>query len=385
MRLITVSKLHGQKISGPGSVPAGRILAIAGNTTIGHLCPPSRNCNCDDETMLSSLVQIAPDYSFRQEGTLTVPRVRLLRLSVTDRCNFRCRYCLPAEGVPRLKHDDLLPFEELLHLTAWLVNHAGIERVRLTGGEPLMRRGIENLVAGLVKIPGIREVALTTNGSLLQNQARALKRAGLKRVNISLDSLDAAGFAEVTRGGNLDSTLAGIAAACEAELKPIKLNTVLRRSTWKHEVPSLLDYAAQSGFEIRFIELMRTGTERHWCEGEFVSVDEVIGTLMPHIVPLECMPAGSSRRTMLNWRGAPVVVGWITPRSHPFCSSCDRLRMDARGHIRRCLMDPAQLDLASVLCTEPPLAATQIFKNYMARKVAPRAMDSSMAMSQIGG
>jgi cyclic pyranopterin phosphate synthase len=336
--------------------------------------------------MLTTLVQIHsrvhvlhPDRAFDQ------PRFRLLRLSVTDRCNFRCRYCLPEEGVPKVAHHELLTLEELVILTEWLTVHAGIERVRLTGGEPLLRSGIETLVADLSKIEGIGEVSLTSNGSLLPRKAWALKAAGLSRVNVSLDSLDKQRFAEVTRGASLDATLAGIAAAWEAGLTPIKLNSVLRRSTWKKEVPALLDYAAQTGLEIRFIELMRTGTERAWCAAEFISVDEVIHGLGAEFRPIQSETRASARRTIMHWRGAPVTVGWITPRSHPFCAQCDRLRMDARGRLRRCLMDPEQLDLARLLHSTDPAVALREFDIYAAGKVPPRAMDSTFAMSQIGG
>ncbi len=143
-------------------------------------------------------------------------RLRLLRLSITDRCNFRCRYCMPAEGTPNVAHHDLLPLESLVELVRWLVVHSGIDRVRLTGGEPLLRTGVAHLIAGLSAIAGVREISLTTNGSLLPRMAWSLKAAGLNRVNVSLDSLNEQRFAEVTRGGSLKNTLAGIAAALEA-------------------------------------------------------------------------------------------------------------------------------------------------------------------------
>jgi GTP 3',8-cyclase len=314
-----------------------------------------------------------------------MPRLGLLRLSVTDLCNYRCRYCMPAEGVPRAAHSDLLSLEELAGLVAWLSNHAGINRVRLTGGEPLVRPGIEYLIAEVSALPGVKEVSLTTNGSLLSPKVESLKAAGLKRVNISLDSLDEERFREVTRGGNLSRTMDGIKAAQDAGLTPIKLNTVLQRSTWKQEVPRLLDYAASTGFEIRFIELMRTGTELAWCESEFISVDEVCKGLGAEVLPAEEQTQAPARRTLVNWRGTLVAVGWITPRSHPFCSSCERLRMDARGRIRRCLMDPATLDLSRTLKIPDGLAVQREFLSYLAGKVSPRSMDNEFAMSQIGG
>ena len=338
--------------------------------------------------MTQSLVQMSADRRVsdtEEAGCAAALRLGLLRLSITDRCNFRCRYCMPAEGVAKLAHDALLPLERLVALVDWLTQHSGIRRVRLTGGEPLVRRGVETLVAGLSALPRIDEVTLTTNGSMLPQMASRLKAAGLGRVNISLDSLDGERFAEVTRGASLEQTLKGIAAAEEAGLTPIKLNTVLRRSTWRREVPALLDYAAASGYEIRFIELMRTGTERAWCESEFVSVDEVSAELDGHLVPLGEQGRASARRTLLDWHGAPVVVGWITPRSHPFCASCERLRMDARGSLRRCLMDTRQLDLAGLLSGADGEAAGSVFEGYIAHKVAPRAMDNALAMSQIGG
>lgn len=338
--------------------------------------------------MSAPLVQLHPRSEIASSelpGALSRARLCHLRLSITDRCNFRCRYCMPAEGVPNVAHEDLLPLETTRQLVEWLAAHTGINKIRLTGGEPLVRRGIVHLVTELAAITGVRELCLTTNGVLLPRMASSLKAAGLNRINLSLDSIDKERFAEVTRGGNLQSTLAGIAAAQEAGLTPIKLNTVLRRSTWKLEVPSLLDYAAQTGFEIRFIELMRTGTERAWCESEFVSVDEVCEGLGAEVTPAEEQTSGSARRTFVDWRGTRLTVGWITPRSHPFCDHCDRLRMDARGQLRRCLMDPLQLDLPLLLRTVESSVAEREFDSYIAGKIPPQSMDSDLAMSRIGG
>ncbi len=337
--------------------------------------------------MPPALVQIRPRSRLsgaQAARSSAASRLRLLRLSITDRCNFRCRYCMPAEGVAKVAHHELLPLEGLVELTRWLTAHTGIDRVRLTGGEPLVRSGVEHLISGLSAIAGIREVSLTTNGSLLRPMAASLKAAGLSRVNVSLDSLDQERFAEVSRGGRLQCTLEGILAAREAGLTPIKLDTVLRRSTWKLEVPSLLDYAAQTGFEIRFIELMRTGTERGWCEAEYISVDEVCAELGVEIIPLE-QTAASARRTLVDWRGRRLTVGWITPRSQPFCERCDRLRMDARGRLRRCLMDPEQLDLVRTLGATDAGEALREFNSYLAGKHPPLTMDHDLAMSQIGG
>jgi cyclic pyranopterin phosphate synthase len=292
---------------------------------------------------------------------------------------------MPVKGVQKLAHGDLLPLEGLVGLVRWLSANSGINRVRITGGEPLVRPGIEHLIEALSAIPEMQEVSLTTNASLLPQMVDGLKRAGLNRVNISIDSLDEERFADVTRGGSLKSTLAGIEAARKAGLTPIKLNAVLRRSTWKQDVPSLLDFAASTGFEIRFIELMRTGTEREWCESEYISVDEVCNGLDAEFRPAEQPTRSPAQKTLVNWRGTSLTVGWITPRSHPFCQHCERLRMDARGMVRRCLMDATTLDLPRVLGTMDDLAARREFQAYIAGKVPPRAMDSQFTMSQIGG
>lgn len=313
-------------------------------------------------------------------------RPQRLRMSVTDRCNFRCRYCMPLEGVPKLAHSDLLSLEDLARLAAWLAPRLGIDRIKLTGGEPLLRRGITDLIGQLAAIPDVLEVSLTTNGSRLSQQAKVLKAAGVARVNVSLDTLDSARFYELTRGGDLGDTLAGITAAVSAGLLPLKLNSVLQSSTWQHDVPQLLDYAAAHGFELRLIELMRTGTERSWCDSEFVAATRVQiwlaeqGRLLPNL----SVEPGPARLSRVSWRGVSVKVGWITPRSYPFCDSCDRLRLDARGRLYRCLMDSSYFDLGTALhrgngTAEEGLAA------YLAGKVAPQAMEQANAMNLIGG
>jgi len=314
-----------------------------------------------------------------------LPRLRMLRLSVTDRCNFRCLYCMSPDGVPLHQHSDMLPLEELVDMVRWLSEQVGIERVRITGGEPLVRRGIESLIAQISSLPSIQEVSLTTNGSLLSQKAKALKDAGLKRVNVSLDSLDERRFSEITRGGILNQTLAGIESAHKAGLTPIRINTVLQRSTWRQELPRLLNYAAATGYEVRFIELMRMGTERQWCEAEFISVDEVRQQLNLDMITDEELSYAPAQKTLVHWNGTLIKVGWITPRSHPFCSRCERLRLDGRGQLRRCLMDPKTLSLSRALNNMPANEARQELQRYVGQKVAPLIMDSQTAMNQVGG
>jgi GTP 3',8-cyclase len=312
---------------------------------------------------------------------------QVLRLSATDRCNFRCRYCMAPEGAPKVAQASLLSLEQLSAVAAWLCRYFEIHRVKLTGGEPLVRKGVEKVIQSLLSVPGITEISLTTNGSLLRHLAVPLKQAGLSRVNVSLDTLDSARFQTVTRGGNLDNTLAGITAAVAAGLVPVKLNSVLQKSTWIQDVPSLLDYAALNGFELRFIELMHTGTESSWCQSEFVPGCQVYQWLSQRTVvtTLPCTDSAPARLTRIWWRGVDLLVGWILPRSFPFCARCDRLRLDARGRLYRCLMDPAYLDLATLLREKGEDAALLDLNCYVLQKSPPTLMDKPTAMSLIGG
>jgi cyclic pyranopterin phosphate synthase len=293
---------------------------------------------------------------------------------------------MPPKGLHRTSSAEPLSIAELAENVEWLMQFAPIERVKLTGGEPLLRAGLEELISRLVATEGIREVSMTTNGSLLPERALRLKEAGLARVNVSLDSVDPSRFTELSRGARLEHTIAGIHAAITAGLTPIKLNAVLQRSSWKQEVPLLLELAAEHRLEIRFIELMRMGSERAWCESEMVSVEEVKGWLGTRslLTELDAPAADPAQQTILQWNGAALKVGWIAPRSKPFCNSCERLRMDSRGRLRRCLMDPVTLNVPK-LRTMPKAAAMEAFRSYLAGKQPPPAMDSDTTMNQIGG
>ncbi len=348
--------------------------------------------------MTSPLVAARAPFAVPQPEAM----MRLLRISVTDSCNFRCRYCMPEQGNQRTaslatdrspigphspfsRDGESLPLGQLAEIVGWLMRHAPIDRIKLTGGEPLMHPGLEELISRLARINGVREISMTTNGSLLSKRAAALKSAGLARVNVSLDSLDPERFAQLSRGAHLEHTLKGIDAAIAAGLLPLKLNTVLQRSTWKRDVPQLLDFAAERGAEIRFIELMRTGTERSWCESEFVSVEEVKTGLRLEMAEVSTPLALPARQTSVLWKGSHLKVGWIPPRSNPFCGSCERLRVDSRGRVRRCLMDAKTFDLATLLRLSGDQAAELAFHAYMAGKHSPAKMDSESAMNQIGG
>lgn len=320
----------------------------------------------------------------RQRPPGQPPGAHVLRLSVTDRCNFRCRYCMPAEGIPKIRHDDLLSLERLAGCVGWLAGRVGITSIKLTGGEPLARPGLETLVRLVAAVPGVEEISMTTNGSLLARHAGTLRRAGLRRVNISLDTLDSRRFASVTRGARLADTVQGIDAAVTAGLTPVKLNAVLLASSWRQDVPRLLDFASEQGLEIRFIELMRTGTEAAWTERELVTAATVRAWLAEQVTvePVVGPAAAPARLTRVAWAGRPVTVGWITPQSHPFCAACNRLRLDARGMLRRCLMDPTPLDLGRLL--EEPAPETKL-DAYLAGKRPPAEMSSLLPMATVGG
>ncbi|MDR3763889.1 MAG: GTP 3',8-cyclase MoaA [Acidobacteriota bacterium] len=313
-------------------------------------------------------------------------RIHSLRVSVTDRCNFRCLYCMPSKGVAWLPHEELLSLEELYENVEWIAHRTDLQRVRLTGGEPLVRRGIHHLIARLTALPDMPEVSLTTNGAMLAHQVWALKAAGVSRVNISLDTMNPQRFTTLTRGGHLWHTLSGINEAIRAGLTPVKLNAVLQRTSWQEDVPRLLDYAAMQNVEIRFIELMRTGTERSWCASELVTVDVVQAWLARRagIYPMPVRASSPSANTIVRWYGHDLSVGWITPRSQPFCKDCDRLRIDACGRVRRCLMDPATFNLPGIRSLGEKQAELAFF-DYLAEKHAPRGMEIDKGMCQIGG
>jgi GTP 3',8-cyclase len=314
-------------------------------------------------------------------------RVSLLRLSVTEGCNFHCRYCMPENAANVRRKGTPLRMTELADHSLWLVRLLGVQRVKLTGGEPLTRSGVQHFIELLAQEPTVHEISMTTNGSLLAGKARQLKDCGLARVNVSLDSLNPRRFRELSRGGELAATLAGIDTALLVGLNPLKLNAVLQRTNWQQEVSLLLDFAAQRQLELRFIELMRTGTERTWCESELLPVEEVRTWLATRteLSDAESEPQALARKEFVLWKGVRLTIGWIAPRTHPFCSRCVRLRMDPHGRVRRCLMDAEYLDLASFRKTLGDEAAAEAFAHYFARKRIPSAMDMESTMSLIGG
>ena len=320
----------------------------------------------------------------------TQPAVRTLRIAVTDRCNLHCAYCRPLGAATAPVRSGELSFDELTALAAWLHRRCGLTKIKITGGEPLVRDGITDFVTALTRLDDAPEISLTTNGTHLAPLAAPLKRAGLARVNVSLDTPDAERFKTLT-GGDVHKTIAGIHAARDAGLTPIKLNAVLRRNTYRQDVPELLDLAADLDLQVRFIELMRTGTAPEWCDRERITVDAVMAWLrdQPECGELTAPSRGASHApaslSRIDWRGASMTVGWIPPISCPFCAMCDRLRLSPRGEVRRCLMDPTRLPLHQLITAQGDAEAEAALATFLAGKHPPVAMDQTLSMSELGG
>lgn len=316
----------------------------------------------------------------------------VLRVSVTDRCNLRCAYCVPATGLTPIGRGRLPDLGELADLVAWLDQGHPIDKVKVTGGEPLVRAGVEDFVRRLAELPRRPEVSMTTNGTLLAKMAGRLQLAGLTRVNVSLDTLDEDRYRQLTRGGQLEQVVEGLSVARDAGLAPIKINAVLRRSSYREDVPALLDFVADQGFELRFLELMRSGTERAWCEREFLAADEVLrwlalrpGCSLLHTRDLSPWGSSPARSGWMRWRGKDLNVGWILPVSLPFCGTCNRLRLDALGRLRRCLMDVEGFPLREALARDGDVAIRQRLAGYIADKSPPGEMSTDLPMVKLGG
>ena len=277
--------------------------------------------------------------------------IRDLRVSVTDRCNFRCQYCMPAEGLPWLERAEVLSYEELERLVRVFVS-LGVESVRLTGGEPLVRRELPVLVGKLARVEGLRDLSLTTNGYLLERDAAALAAAGLRRVNISIDSLQRDRFFQVTRRDSLPQVLRGIeAAARQPSLRPIKLNAVALRGFTEEEAIPFAEYARRTGFQVRFIEFMPLDADHAWSADAVLTGDE-LRELIHRVHPLEELPrerAATAR--VFRFRDGIGEIGFVNPVSEPFCGDCNRIRLTADGKLRTCLFSVRETDLREPLRT----------------------------------
>jgi cyclic pyranopterin phosphate synthase len=271
---------------------------------------------------------------------------RDLRISVTDRCNFRCTYCMPAEGMDWLPRADLLTFEEITRLADIMVRHFGIDAVRLTGGEPTVRAHLPKLVEMLAGL-GV-DLALTTNGATLRLLADDLAAAGLRRINISCDSLRADRFAEITKRDSLHRVLDGVDAALEAGLSPVKLNVVMMRGVNDDEIVDFATYGRRTGVVVRFIEFMPLDAQGAWTNDQVVTYDEVRRTI-DEVYPLEPLARGSAPAERFRYRDGGGEIGIIASVTQSFCGSCDRVRLTAEGQFRNCLFASRDYDLRSLL------------------------------------
>jgi len=276
-------------------------------------------------------------------------RISDLRVSVTDRCNFRCQYCMPAAGLPWLAREEILSFEEIERLVA-LLARLGVEDVRLTGGEPLVRRDFPRLVGMLAGIGGLRDLSLTTNGYLLEEQAEALVAAGIGRVNVSIDSLQRDRFFQLTRRDALPQVLRGLEAiAAHPSVRPIKVNAVAMRDLSEAEIERFCEFARASAFQVRFIEFMPLDADRAWTP-DAVLTGEELRRRVEATHPLEELPREpSATARVFRFADGSGEIGFVNPVSEPFCADCNRLRLTAEGKLRTCLFSVGETDLRGPL------------------------------------
>lgn len=312
--------------------------------------------------------------------------INYLRVSVTDLCNYRCTYCMPPAGVRRLPHSEILTFEEISRVVGAAI-HLGINKLRLTGGEPLIRKGICELVEMLAHMPGLEEIYLTTNGSLLEEFASDLKKSGLTRINISLDSLKADRFREITRGGDLHKVWRGIEAAAKAGFDPIKLNVVVIKDVNDDEIEEFAALTVNRTFEVRFIEYMPFGPKEVSGKFAYVPAGEIkrrissLGDLLP--LPARSL-SGPAERYRL--KGAQGTLGFIAAMSHSFCPKCNRIRLTADGRLLSCLFSGQSIEVKSLLRSDAPDSRiAEAIRLAIALKPASRAASCENLMSSIGG
>lgn len=282
-----------------------------------------------------------------------------LRISLTDKCSLRCTYCMPAEGLPWLRKSELLTDQEIVQLADVFVG-LGVRSIRLTGGEPLLHRTLPDVIAALTELQPRPELSLTTNGIGLVRSAAGVVRAGLNRINVSVDTLDRERFRQLTRRDRLPDVLAGIAAAADAGLRPIKINAVLVRNSNLDEAPGLLEWALGSGYELRFIEHMPLDAQHEWSRQEMVSAEEILALLADRF-ELRAIGHGNGGAAPAesfevldgpgseSWPTRPGRLGIIASVTRPFCRDCDRLRLTADGQLRTCLFAQSETDLRGPL------------------------------------
>jgi len=318
--------------------------------------------------------------------------ITYLRISVTDRCNLRCVYCMPEAGLPWVAKAEILTFEEVAAIVGAAAS-IGVRSIRLTGGEPLVRRDLARLVARIASIPGIDDIALSTNGLLLADQADTLRSAGLRRVNVSLDTLRPERFFAIARRPGLDRVLAGIDAACAAGLAPVKLNCVVMRGQNEDEVVAFAELTRKRRVHVRFIEMMPVIDNAALQRDAYVSAAEILDRIREHgmLVPV-AGPNGNGPARYFAFPGAAGSVGVISPLSHDYCETCNRVRLSADGRLRLCLFGDNELDLRTPLRSGASLDdLAGIFRGAMYVKPERHHLDlgkpaSAMrAFSEIGG
>ena len=316
-----------------------------------------------------------------------------LRVSLTDRCNLRCNYCMPAEGLDWLPTEQTLTDDEVVRLNTIGVQRLGIREVRFTGGEPLVRRGLVDIVAGTRAVSPDLEISMTTNALGLARTAHALKAAGMDRVNVSLDSVRPESFHAVTRRDRLHDVVDGLAAAAEAGLGPIKINAVLLRGLNDEEAPELLRWCLDHDYQLRFIEQMPLDAQHGWSRMEMVTADEIFASLEKEFVLTPATePRGSAPAEEFLVDGGPATVGIIASVTRPFCGACDRVRLTADGQIRNCLFAREESDLRAALrsgASDEDIAAR--WRAAVASKLPghgindPTFLQPDRPMSAIGG
>lgn len=283
-----------------------------------------------------------------------------MRISLTDRCNLRCIYCMPAEGVCQLKHEDILRFDEICRVVR-IAADMGIRRIRLTGGEPLVRKGVVDLVREIAHVPGIEDVSMTTNGILLARFAHDLRAAGLRRVNISLDTLDSDQYRAITRGGDITSAEAGVDAALDAGFNPVKINAVAVRSL-NQDFFAFAEMSVNRPLHVRFIEYMPVGNSSGvegcgWGTQDVITCDEIRAIIdqqaeahgLSPLIPSGNNPIGAGPARYYRFERAQGTVGFISPLSQHFCSECNRLRLTADGMVRPCLFSDTAFGMRGAL------------------------------------
>lgn len=315
-----------------------------------------------------------------------------LRVSVTNRCNLRCKYCMPEEGVEDLGHDIILSLEEIAHLVK-VAARIGIQKVRLTGGEPLVRRNITKLIADIAQIPKINDIAITTNGMLFADMAEELKTAGLTRVNFSLDSLDPETFRYITTRGSLNDVIRSISKALEMGMAPIKINTVVMKGINDHEILDFVELAKKMPLHVRFIEFMPVGDLPFYKTDRVVTVSQIRETIeQKYELYKGAVIQGNGPAKSYRIRGGMGTVGFISAMSDHFCSECNRIRMTADGKLRGCLFAKEEFNLKLALqnhASDEKLA--DIFSKAIREKPQRHHMDEGWGadnkrkMYQIGG